>query len=119
MKASGPVVVVTERWSHVVSRLTSLAPQPPGDIHGRIGSVLQTVRTWWRLRRPVEPSPFRIPSDVDFETGFRQTVIDAIYALPPRAIYAPDSQPRGVLGRPQGASSRPDATAQALRELAY
>jgi len=38
--------------------------------------VLETVRKWWPLRRRVEPSSFRIPSDVDFETGFRQTVME-------------------------------------------
>lgn len=37
--------------------------------------MLENVRKWWPLRR-VEPSSFRIPSDVDFETGFRQTVIE-------------------------------------------
>lgn len=39
-------------------------------------AVLENVRKWWQLRRPVEPSAFRIPSDIDFETGFRQTVIE-------------------------------------------
>lgn len=38
-------------------------------------SVLQTVSKWLPWRRP-EPSTFRIPSDVDFETGFRQTVME-------------------------------------------
>jgi CHAD domain-containing protein len=39
-------------------------------------AVLENLRKWWQLRRPVEPSAFRIPSDVEFETGFRQTVIE-------------------------------------------
>ena len=38
--------------------------------------MLENVRKWWPLRRPVDPSAFRIPTDVDFETGFRQTVIE-------------------------------------------
>ena len=37
--------------------------------------MLENVRKWWPLRR-AEPSSFRIPADVDFETGFRQTVIE-------------------------------------------
>lgn len=37
--------------------------------------MLENVRKWWPLRRD-EPSSFRIPADVDFETGFRQTVIE-------------------------------------------
>ena len=39
-------------------------------------SVLETVRKWWPLGRRPEPSTFRIPSDIDFETGFRQTVME-------------------------------------------
>lgn len=38
--------------------------------------VLESVRKWWPLGRRAGPSSFRIPSDVDFETGFRQTVIE-------------------------------------------
>jgi CHAD domain-containing protein len=38
--------------------------------------VFESVRKWWPVRRTDEPSSFRIPSDVDFETGFRQTVIE-------------------------------------------
>ena len=38
--------------------------------------MLETVRRWWPLGRTAEPSSFRIPADVDFETGFRQTVIE-------------------------------------------
>lgn len=38
--------------------------------------MLESVRKWLPLRRDVEPSSFRIPADVDFETGFRQTVIE-------------------------------------------
>jgi len=38
--------------------------------------VLESVRKWWPLRGRPEPSSFRIPSDVDFETGFRQTVME-------------------------------------------
>lgn len=42
-----------------------------------MAAVLETVRKWWPLRRPaVEESSFRIPGDVDFETGFRQTVME-------------------------------------------
>jgi CHAD domain-containing protein len=37
--------------------------------------VLENVRKWWPLRRD-EPSPFRIPADIDFETGFRRTVME-------------------------------------------
>ena len=37
--------------------------------------MLENVRKWWPLRR-AEPSSFRIPADVDFEAGFRQTVIE-------------------------------------------
>ena len=38
--------------------------------------VLESIRKWFPLGRSVEPSPFRIPAGVDFETGFRQTVIE-------------------------------------------
>jgi CHAD domain-containing protein len=38
--------------------------------------VLQTVFKWLPLRRHDEPSSFRIPADVDFETGFRRTVME-------------------------------------------
>ena len=38
--------------------------------------VLESVRKWLPLPRRAEPSSFRIPSDVDFETGFRQTVME-------------------------------------------
>jgi CHAD domain-containing protein len=37
--------------------------------------VLESVRKWWPLGRAAD-SPFRIPADVDFETGFRQTVME-------------------------------------------
>jgi CHAD domain-containing protein len=37
--------------------------------------VLENVRRRWPLRR-AEPSSFRIPPGVDFETGFRQTVME-------------------------------------------
>ena len=39
-------------------------------------AVLENVRKWLPLPRRAEPSSFRIPSDVDFETGFRQTVME-------------------------------------------
>jgi CHAD domain-containing protein len=38
-------------------------------------SMFQTVRRWWPLRA-ADASSFRIPADVDFETGFRQTVME-------------------------------------------
>lgn len=41
-----------------------------------IGPVFQTLRAWWPLGQRAEPSTFRIPSDIDFETGFRQTVME-------------------------------------------
>ncbi len=37
--------------------------------------MLESVRKWWPLGRAAD-SPFRIPADVDFETGFRQTVME-------------------------------------------
>ncbi len=38
--------------------------------------MLENVRKWLPLPRRAESSSFRIPSDVDFETGFRQTVME-------------------------------------------
>ena len=38
--------------------------------------MFKSVVRWWPLRRAPAPSPFRIPADVDFETGFRQTVME-------------------------------------------
>ena len=38
--------------------------------------MLANVRKWWPLRSRADASPFRIPANVDFETGFRQTVME-------------------------------------------
>jgi CHAD domain-containing protein len=55
-----------------------MVPEPHDlfTLGGQNVSVLQTVRKWLPLPRRAEPSSFRIPSDVDFETGFRQTVME-------------------------------------------